>query len=513
MIRVIPVSDEFRDAVLSNPRRVNIYMHVGVGVDNTSADDISSTGGGSLPMSSPAQVVDAKYSLTPNLATYEGDGIPTALSERTRVPPLEPTDGPLEVGIWSDAISDADGYIDWTLSLTFNTAHESALTVYTSEVHILESEVVFSLGGEETHRGTYTPTDDRMQVPGVYAYDSISIRVLRLDQPYHHVRITEIEFGASLTLSRSTVTGTVEYVAETDPTGTTVPLNELTFGVVNRGHVYDFDAPGREREMIRVGAPIMLSFQVSTPSGMQTAPCGRFYIRTIDAGNGEAVVTANDPRVVLTDVYRAWSVPTSESIGDAVDRVCGEVHLAHTCDDALYSMHPPRTLEFPEDTSYMEDLSDMLQLMGAEVVPGHDGALVFRPYADPQDYGAVGKGLMYSYPLKQTNIRSYNLIAVRWEGGTYELDLRSDSASQAVAQITVNNPLIVTEDEARAVAEHIRANLHNEELETEWRGDPSLEVGDLVGFPGRFSEAVPRRVVMQSIRFDGGMSARTTTVL
>lgn len=513
MIRVIPTTETMRAAILSSPRRMNIYMHIGGEVDNTAADDISSTESDSLPMSSPLQIVDAKYALTPNLATYEGDGIPTATEERVRVPPLEPTEGALEVGIWSSGISDAQGAVDWTLDLGFGSPHTSAITVYTSEVNILEAEVTFRLQGEVTLSGTYVPVNDRLQVPEKATYDSISIRVLRLDQPFRHVRITEIEFGMSLTLSRSSVTGTVEYVSEIDPMGISVPLRELTFSVVNRDHLYDFDAPGRDRELVRIGNPVMLSFQASTSKGLETVPCGRFYIRTIDTSNGEAVVTANDPRVLFTDVSTAWTVPTTQSIGSALDDVCGGMFIPHTCDEALYSMYPPRDLEFTSATDYLEDITDMLQLMDVDMVPGYDGVLAFRPHADPEDYGAVDRSLMYSYPLQQSVLRRYNMVVVRYGDHAYELDLRTDPSVQAASQIIVDNPLLGTQEEAVRVAERVREGIHAEELETEWRGDPTLEVGDLAGFPGRWSDAAPRRVVKQSLRFDGGMSVRTTTVL
>ena len=56
------------------------------------------------------------------------------------------------------------------------------------------------------------------------------------------------------------------------------------------------------------------------------------------------------------------------------------------------------------------------------------------------------------------------------------------------------------------------ANLYNSGLDVEWRGDPALQVGDMVSFPGRFSDATPRRVEYQELTFNGGLSARTSVV-
>ena len=504
----------YRDAILSPDRSVKLFMHIGTGIDNTSADDITSMDAYVLPLSNEDQLVDANYSITQNLATFEGDGIPTAKSAGMVVPPEDPAEMPIQSGLWSDLISDADGNIDWDLSIAFSSVHSSALTIYTGEVNILEAEVVFSVGGSETHRDTYTATTDRLQIPEVHDYDRIDIKVTRIDQPYHHVRITEVEFGASITVSDGTLTGVTEYVAQLDPTDLRVPLHEVTFAIINEGHVYDYDSPSLQNEAITVGKPVMLSYQVQTDNGPVTVPCGRFYIRMIDMGQGVANVTADDPRVVFTDVHEAWTAPASVSIGDTLDSVCEALYVIHTCEESLYQMYPPRDLVFTEDTTYMDDIHNLLQLMGLQMWPDAKGVLQFRPYPETQSYGVVDGSAMYSFPQKQSNLRAYNYISVRYgDTGSYNIDLRGNSTAQAVNQISVSNPLVETEAEARTIAERVRANLHNEELSVQWVGDPSVEVGDMIGFPGRWSDARERRIVSQSIRYDGGMSGDITTVM
>ena len=234
----------------------------------------------------------------------------------------------------------------------------------------------------------------------------------------------------------------------------------------------------------------------------------------IDMGQGVANVTADDPRVVFTDVHEAWTAPASVSIGDTLDSVCEALYVIHTCEESLYEMYPPRDLVFTEDTTYMEDIHNLLQLMGLQMWPDAKGVLQFRQYPEAQSYGVVDGSAMYSFPQKQSNLRAYNYISVRYgDTGSYNIDLRGNSTAQAVNQISVSNPLVETEAEARTIAERVRANLHNEELSVQWVGDPSVEVGDRIGFPGRWSDARERRIVSQSIRYDGGMSGDITTVM
>lgn len=514
MIPVIETDQAYKDAISAPTRSISVFMQVGYGIDSSAATDMVTMEGAFLPMSSMDQTTDAIYSLSHRFATFEDDGIPTASAMDMRVPPMEPATSPQEVGVWSEDLSDADGNMDWVVTMTFGSVHTSALTVFTPEVHILEAEVTFSANGAETGHYIYTSTGSDFQITEVYDYDRIVFRVLKVDQPYHHLRIIEVEFGASVTLSRDTITGDVRYLSEVDPTGQSYPLNELDFSVINRQWAYDYDSPSKEAEAVAIGRPLELSFRIATDTGARTVRCGRFYIRNLQTGTSTIRVTADDPRVIMTDVSKAWSIPTTQSIADAVDAVCEELFIAHVCDQSLYELYPVRDVTFDEDSTYMEDLTDLFQLYGIEMVPDSLGILQIRPYRAPQSFGTIVESRMFTYPSKSTNLTSYNYLTVRYgDSGreSYDVDLRT-TASVAANQLYVNNPLIVTREEAVSVANRILSRLHNAELEVEWTGDPSMEVGDTVGFPGRWSDATERMVLYNEITYNGGLKERTRCV-
>lgn len=510
-----PTDDEYKDAIRADLRSIDVFLRIGYGIDNTAADDISSTEASMLPMSSASQMTDAIYSMNKAVATFEGYGIPTAVSMEMTVPPITSAETSMEVGIWSDVISDSSGAIDWTITLSLSKAHTSAFTMYTGDVHILSAIVTYKKDGTQVWSGTVEPDTDMLQIDDILTYDTIIINVTRIDAPFRHVRIIEVEFGSSVSYSKNAIRGELRYVSERDSTGESCPLDELTFDLVNEDWMYDFDAPTRENDSVNVGKPITLSFTVHTASGQRTVSCGKFYIRDIDMHEGIAKVTADDPRVIMTDVRKAWSIPTTMSIGTAIDDVCEELFIDHVCDDSLYSIYPTRDISFDGDSSYMEDILQLMQFLQLEMVPDHSGTLRFRPYADPQQYGAVSEGQMLTYPQKKTNLSTYNMVSV-WYGespnrATYDRDLR-ETKTAAVNQLTVNNPLVVTKEEAMAICNHIVANLYNSELDVDWIGDPALQVGDMVSFPGRFSNATPRRVEYQEITYNGGLRAKTSVV-
>ena len=511
---MIETDQAYKDAIAARERSINVYMSVGFGIDNTAADDITDGTYEALPMSSLPQLTDANYNLTSGLATFEAYGIPTAASAGMRSPPITPAEAPIEAGVWSDVISDADGNIDWSITLEFGSTHNSAITLYTPDVHILEAEVVYSVGGSETLRQTYQSTSENFQITDTEDYDTITVNVTKVDQPYRHVRIVEFEFGSSVTLSRSTITGAVTLVEEKDRTGTSMPLNELSFTIINAGWVYDFDSPSEMANSVAIGKPLMLSYSVQTSEGRRTIQAGRYIIRAIDLKETVADVTAYDPRVLFQDVNAAWSIPTTTSIGDAMDTLCEDLGISHLCSDDMYSLYPPRDLEFDADSNYLDDLMDIFQLLGLDALPGSDGILRIGYIATSQTYGTVGLSQMFTYPQRKTESSPYNYVEVHYGEGTdaVSIDLRTDP-TVAINQLTVRNDLVMTQAEAQAILNRLVSAINTAEIEVRWTGDPALEVGDRVGFPGRWSEAVARYVSYQEITFENGMQATTRCLM
>ena len=363
-------------------------------------------------------------------------------------------------------------------------------------------------------RQTYQSTSENFQITDTEDYDRIVVNVSKVDQPYKHLKIVEFEFGSSVTLGRSTVTGSVTLVSEKDRTGTSMPMNELTFSVINAGWIYDFDSPSEMANSVAIGKPLMLSYSVQTSDGRKTVQSGRYIIRAIDLKETIADVTAYDPRVLFQDINTEWSIPTTTSIGDAMDTLCEDLGISHQCSDDMYSLYPPRDLMFDSETSYMDDLIQIFQLLGLEAIPGSDGILRIGYIATPQTYGTVGLGQMFTYPQKKTESNPYNFVEVHYGTGTdaVSMDLRTDP-TVAISQLTVRNDLVMTQAEAQAILNRLVSAINTAEIEVRWTGDPALEVGDLVGFPGRWSDAVARYVSYQEISFENGMQATTRCLM
>ena len=78
------------------------------------------------------------------------------------------------------------------------------------------------------------------------------------------------------------------------------------------------------------------------------------------------------------------------------------------------------------------------------------------------------------------------------------------------SQLTIDNPLIRTREQAQALANKLYNLMFSEMTETEWRTDLTVDIGDDVGQCGRWSNGVPTsyRAVYQEITYDGGVSEK-----
>lgn len=502
------MSDAYRTAVYSDDRSVDIFVSIGSGIDNTAADDLSSVSGSFLPLSNTGQVADAIYSLTAGMAVFEGDGIPTAESAGITAPPVTASAYPPETGLWSAGISDADGNITFTVTLTFSKAHTSALRVYTDGPEVLSATVAFSDGSSSTQvtpemgTGCFTVADAR-------TYTTVVIAITKIATAYCHARIAEIEFGASKTLSTSEMAGEVSVLDELDPTELSAPMRELDLSVINVSGDFDADNPSSRLSEVDIGTPINLSFTVNASDGSKyTVPCGRYVIAERSADDLRVSLVAFDARYPLTSIYRQWTISADTSIGAAIDAMLTLYDVPHLTDTALHSLMPDAAVTFDDQSSLADDLLTIQQAYGVYCLPDRDDTIHVTRDWPSASYGQIPGDTIYAWPAPQ-QATSYNAISIGYtttDGTLYvEEDLRTDTAQAKNILEIGSNPMITTQARAQAVLDRIKARLMAEETETDWRGDPAMDLGDTVSIPGRWTQESPRSYAVRKreITYDG----------
>jgi hypothetical protein len=481
-------SEAFQSAIRAATRKVRVYISLGKDIDATAADDITAIDAPSLPFGDTEQLFDAVYSLDENFATFEGLGIPTAVSHGLIAPPLEPTPYPPASAVWSDVIGDATGAMDWTMAISLSSEHTSALTLYFGAVFATDFTVTFRVG--ETVTGTSAVTgnaeatwSDRI----ARTYDNIVLHVTGVSRAWSHLRLAEVEFGASYALAGSDLAGSVSLLREHDPTTARSPAGELTFSLNNVRGAFDPDHPDGLLARMSLGLPVDLSFTVDLAEGRETVPMGRYYITERSFFGSLARITAQDIRGPMGQTYPALTLGTSDSIGEMLDGILVAEGIPHLVPVGLYSMYLDREFAYDGDASLLDILTWLGHKTGWVMVVRRDGTLSFASAASPGDYGMLSKGNMFDYPKLQSPT-SYNAVTVLMaDGVSYTHDMRTDPSATMLA-LTVRSPMITTTAERDALVARVVAGLHPQTVKVPFQGDPCIDPGDLVKAPTRHTD-------------------------
>lgn len=504
----------YRAAIEADNRSINVFMALGIDIDSTAADDITDITVDALPMSNPAQLTDANYELTRELATYEGYGIPTAASAGMIVPPIQAQDYPPETGVWSEGISGEDGSIDFEMTIALSAVHTSALTIYTDGPDILAGSVTFMVGnaGETV---PLTPRSGSAVATGAHDYDTLVISVTRISQPYRHLRVAEVEFGDSVTIATDKIGGEITFVDEVDTLQVGMPLAELDFELINVLGDYDIDKPGTLYDRLAIGNPLSLAFTVNG-SYRRTVPMARLYVGQKNSVGDRLAVAAYDVRWNLGRSYHEWGIDPGTDLGTTLTALFQYHRLGYVIDPAVEEMYPESAYTFGDDTTVLDDLQKLAQAYGLVIRPSRGGNVVVTAAWGSDAYGTIPVRNMYEWP-KSNQFNRYNVIDVRYgTAGGYQRYIQDFSQPGEVKNIlSVNNDLVVTEQMAVGVCSRIRAQIYDSAFDAEWRGDPAMDLTDMVGVHTRWTQegtAQTFRATKREIRYDGAYRETTTIV-
>lgn len=487
------------------------YISIGTGIDTTAVDDIAGWVGGMLEMSDPRQIVDATYTMSSNLATYEGDGIPTATHHEIIAPPISPMDAPPHTGIWSDVISDANGGMNWTFTVELSEAHTSALTLYGDPSGVVVEQARFSyyLGGMLVREITVDRVEKGIVDRETTTYDKIEITVLRISEPYKHARISEIEFGASVTVEPEDMGEEVVLIQDRDPWGISAPISELDFSLLNVDGRYDFDNPDSRIDELALGTPVWYSITVGVGSKRMTVPMGKYYIIEHNTVDDIIELTAMDARIILSEMTAPIELVSGEPIAQSIADVLSTLRIPHMVDPSATEVVADASYSPVEPMDVLTQLIYIAQRYDIMVSPRRDGVMYIHL---PQSKGTapvLDAEVLLKYPTPSF-ARTYNFISIQYGSEIYHRDVGQRGSEEAVMAITISNPLITTEAQAIALADKIEASVYSQEYLATAVGDPRIDIDDIVPIEGRWSAGSPTNYDVASLEltYDGGMTMR-----
>lgn len=496
------------------------FITIGTGIDQTAADDVSSVTGSNALLSNPSELFDAYYETDDNLATYEADGIPTALSFGMVAPPITAVQSPPYTGVWSDAISDASGNVSWSLTVTLSQAHSSALSLFFDDMDVTGNVQVYN-GSTLVSTIPVTTTDGFFTNQTVLTYTKFVINVQTVSKPYVHVRLAEIEFGSSKTFSNTELTDTINVIEEADLLQSSIPINEMDFALINVDGKYDLDnvdayGINKDLELVAIGIPVTLAFTLHEGATQTTHIVGKYVITKHDAQDEKLQITAQDYRSILQNKVSALNLSTSVEIADSISTMLSSFNIPHIIDNNTADIYPDENYSFSRDVATLDQLLYIQQRYQIYVIPSRDGYMHIT-FGEPSAVGSpLTQDVMLSYP-KPSLTTSYNFITIEY--GTsgnrqaYDYDLRTDP-NEVVAAYVIDNPLVATLSEAQALAGRIENLMYTQQYLAEAIGDPTLEVHQSVTIEGRFSAGSPLTYKVETLEFeyDGGLTMRVEGV-
>lgn len=524
-------------AVLTSPNReIRLYAAVGIGIDQTSADDLTFDSTELMPIANIEQAANAVYTID-RIATFEGEGMSMATGQAWLCAQMDPTtDTAPEQAIWLDSIADANGAMDDTLTLTFGgVAHTSSLTLYFDEDNIpVDFTIKFYEGTtlNKTHTVTdnedasYTAVEDG--TPIVPTYDKIVINITKVAVPYSHARIAEIEFGASYTVGSEYIGSGTSIIYTYDPLGLAQSPDELDLSYINIGGIFDTDNPAGTWRSFSKENSITLSITCKATVNGKTmqvsAPMGKFYIMDTYVTGSTFNVTAMDVRALMQDIAPVVTFNKGGSIGGALKAIMTLYGLGVAVDTAINDLTFEKEVKFTGDTDlltimqYVVQYADVLSTDRVEMYTDRYGMLTVGTKTR-DTYGAIVNDQQFDYPYVDT-YDSYNTVSVKYGAGgegTGEMLARKDLVSSNFGSgsreqytpsreltvpeenVTIDNPFIATLEQAQTLAEHIMAGMMTSCKATTIVGDVRMDPSDVVQMQTRFTAIAdaPKMVVTE----------------
>lgn len=500
----------YGDVAKSETREETVFLSLGVGVDSTVMDDVNFVGGDWLFPYNRHQdeAFDAIYTAA-NIATYEGDGIPTAASANMVL------EGPdVKTGLWGIHISDENGdYPDANLvQIGLSQPHTCGVTIYTAGPNIIEGYAKYRVFPAAWTTVPLVCNGNVCSIPEIVTFDIIIIYPTKLDRAYCHPRCVEVEFGLSYTLGAAQLANEVVHIDEADPYGLSIPMSELDFEVINVNGEYDDENPDTLADRLAIGNPVHLSYTFYGPGKQFTIPMGVFYIADKRTQGNCLAVTAYDSRWNLTRAYNSWGISTSESLGDSIDAILTALDLAHVIDASVDAITPSAAYTFDESTTVLDDLQTIAQAYGIVVRMDRNGRIMVDGALSSDSYGNIPPNIQFTWP-EPSQLHRYNYIDVAYSGGHVITDLREGNETRVT--LSVANPLIATQAMAQAVTSRIVAHRYTKAVSVEWAGDPAIDIYDEIGAFSRWTlngTAAEYKSIRRELTFNGMLKETVTLV-
>lgn len=397
-----------------------------------------------------------------------------------------PVDVPEAHGFISSNLSNADGTFTAvpTITITFSEVHAGTipgLTLTWSRAHDEWAEAFrVTAYNNNVQVARFEVTDNRKVISQAWQplqnYNKIVIEILKWCLPYRRARLMEVLIGIKQIYTKDDLMG-YEHEQSVDLLSAELPKNAIVFKLDNSDSRWNPDNPtGAEKYLIEKQT-LKVKYGFLINGSVEWIRAGTFYMSEWSTpSNGlEASFTARDILEFCGEPYAGVRSGTVLSIVKAALAQSGIDTNTYVLDEAALGAV---STSFEEEHTCAEVLQMCANAAQCCLWQCRDGILHMEPVGvELTDYviGQLPDGVNNSYKHPEFNLTK-ELKAVNVNQG---MGIATNSVTGNVQ--TVDNPLIVNESVAAAVAEWCRGCLRNRKIISgEFRADPRLDALDTV---------------------------------
>lgn len=321
----------------------------------------------------------------------------------------------------------------------------------------------------------------------IVTYDRVDIVIKKWCLPYHRARLEEIMMGLTKVYSKGDLFS-YSHSQSVDPISTSLPKNEIKFSIDNVDGNYNPYNPNGIAKYLMERQPITVRYGLKMDDkSVEWIKGGTFYLSEWYARQNDitAEFTARDVLEFMSKVRLAETEKpvSARKLYDLANTLLTEANIPTTWVIAEDLKEISTTAPLPEDT-----YGNLLQLIAnageCVIYQDRDGVLrVARLTEDATDYkinsfNSYSKSeITLSKPLKGVRVKYYTYTSPT--DSTSAEVVHTVSAEGEI--ITIDNPLVTSEDSATSLANWLAGHLsHRASLDSSWRVDVRLDALDIV---------------------------------
>lgn len=342
-------------------------------------------------------------------------------------------------------------------------------------------------------------------------YNKITIEVLGWSHPFQRIRCMEIFLGIRKIYEKADLLG-FEHSQSVDLLAAVLPVSSVTFKLRNDDNRWNPDNPVGHEKYLAEQQEVRVRYGMDIDGAVEWINCGTFWLSewSTPANGLEAVFTARDAVDFMAAIYTG---PTSGTLYDIAVAALEEANLS-VLDDGSVRYSVSNVLDFISTDFTREDggytIAEVLQMVahagGCVFYQDRNGVVRIEPRSREDSGYSVEPMISYTHP-EYVLTKPLKAVSVG-----YGENLRAilDVAAKGEIQ-TVDNPLIVTEEDAIRVATNTKEVLGNRKtISGEFRADLRMDALDNIVVVSKYAA---NRVAVTDVTYSttGGTFKSTYT--